>query len=62
MTTIDKLLNQREALVLHLININKFVGQSANPEGAEIARKAIEDFDKTYGEIIKKNIENNFAK
>lgn len=57
MESLLNLLNQRELLVKHLINVNKYVGMSANPEGAEIARKAIEDFDKVYGDLIKKLLE-----
>lgn len=51
------LLAQRNTLLNHFIKVNTWCGESKNPEGAEIARKALEDFDKTYGEFLTKLID-----
>lgn len=47
------LLAQRRILLDHFIKVNSWCGESKNTEGAEIARKALEDFDKTYSDLIK---------
>lgn len=51
-TVKSELIQQRLLLLQHFIKLNAWCGESKNIEGSEIARKALIDFDKTYGKYI----------
>lgn len=46
------LLAQRNQLLQHFIKVNSWCGESKNTEGAEIAKEALENFDKVYGKFL----------
>lgn len=48
----QELLRQRLLLLQHFMKVNSLCGESKNIEGAEIARKALLDFDYTYLKFI----------